>query len=186
MIITNRDSYKETDLAYTAGIIDSIAIFYLNKHNQKITSYPDYDLVISLTSKTNEILYKINSIFNIGRIKANLKANKEIQSWTYLIKEWEAFGLIELILPYLEKHQRTAQVIKELMNWRLSVKDRYTFEVFKTNEEYRTILSLLSKNEDKRNSRFLQFLENREKLKSNSENLLNLKIQETLKENNDL
>lgn len=177
MIISTKEYYKEKDLSYTAGVIDSCSTIYLNKHNQKISPYPDYDLVIEINHQNNDLIYKIQEIFNIGVIKTQIrKTTQKIYKWKLLIKEGEAYGLIQLIKPYLTNRTHIANVITEYWEWRNKVADMQNIKSFEINEDYRLLIKLLNDNEHKYNSKFIEFIEKRQNLKNSSIAKLKLKI----------
>jgi len=178
MINTDPSRYSATDLAYIAGLLEGSATVYLNKHNQAVSAYPDYDLVIEFKHKNNDILYKIYDLFNVGAIKSVLNKNRKIRNWRMIIKESDAYGIFVLTQPYLIARKHLANVVLEYWEWRQTISQRDTYFYFRINEYYRMLIRLLNQFEDKYSTQLYNFIELREKLKLSSNSHLNLSILE--------
>lgn len=110
-----RKVYKETDIAYLAGIIDGEGSIYIGNFScNPITKLPYYQTNIQVTNTDKNLIDWLQQIFGglvNKRTKQQMPKNSRKQAYTWTISGERLTHLCELILPYLICKRRQAEIM---------------------------------------------------------------------------
>ncbi len=110
-IVTHKITKKirQTDLAYTAGVIDSDGCITINKNKGLYYLYPR----VSIGQIDSEALDFIKNIFNFVKYKKGRTQNNR-QFYDLIICGKKAKPVLQLILPYLKIKKKQAKIVIKL------------------------------------------------------------------------